>query len=164
MDTVEDEDTIVFITNNEPESDSLASLNLFAELDNMSLDNMDAFDFGNSDITGEETQNNNEDYSEKLDDAGAVEMHNMELFGTDSELLIEHNLKYDVLYVFLKEFDYSPLEGLDIALVQDDKVIYNVTTDEAGNARFTDIAEGCYNVKILSNLAFGDTELSLIHI
>lgn len=140
-------DNLVFITDETNVSSTLSSINLFEELDNLSLDNMDDFDL-NMPETATDTTNSVEEST----------VNDMDLFGSTVNEDIPVNGVYDISYVFLTEFDYTPISNLNVALVQNGSIIGTATTDEFGNANFDNVKGGYYTVKVLSDKAQGDLE------
>ena len=73
----------------------------------------------------------------------------MDLFG---------DTKYSIKYAILDITSYEPVPNLDIALLRDGDIIDNSHTDEYGNCIFSNIDNGDYVVKILSDKVSGSTE------
>lgn len=162
----DDNNALVFTVANDT-SEALSSMDLFSDLKDFDLD----------EIPSEPKDN---DLDILLDDMlieqssdKAIPIKDMNLFDTDDKTInneegkteepINDNLLCDVVYALLHTTDYSPVSGIDAALLSNELVIQNVVSDDAGNIKFTNVPKGVYTIKLLTNLIQGDTE-KMLHV
>lgn len=94
-------------------------------------------------------ENMNEIQKPQISKENLINMQEMDLFG---------DTKYSIKYAILDITSYEPVPNLDIALLRDGDIIDNSHTDEYGNCIFSNIDNGDYVVKILSDKVSGSTE------
>ena len=95
-------------------------------------------------ITETEEQN---DITEEpvISDTNAITLQGMDLFATKCKVCIA-----------LLDESYMPVVGLPVALLQNDVIKQNVTSDENGNVFFSDVDAGAYTIQLLTDRVIGD--------
>lgn len=126
-------------------AESLDSEPIISEKNEVPNEDMESLlDDDVDEITETEEQN---DITEEpvISDTNAITLQGMDLFATKCKVCIA-----------LLDESYMPVVGLPVALLQNDVIKQNVTSDENGNVFFSDVDAGAYTIQLLTDRVIGD--------